>query len=199
MKSRPILFSGPMVRALLAGTKTQTRRIVKREIINHHSLERDEAGAYWVEAEDGDHYKVTDWCPYGQPGDQLWVRETWARVNVAQFTGEPQFVYPVCDTLTDYGGPWRPSIHMPRAASRIALEITGVRVERLQEISEHSAINEGIELKGHVWKDYRTDGGWSNPINSYASLWAKINGTEGPGSWDANPWVWVVEFKRVAP
>jgi hypothetical protein len=138
-----------MARALLAGTKTQTRRVVKGNPLPALRLGQPFDGKRYIP------------CPYGQPGDRLWVKETWARVNVAQFTGEPQFVYPVCDTLTDYGGPWKPSIHMPRAASRITLEITGVRVERLQ------------------------DGG-------DREFWGEVK-------WDANPWVWVVEFERVMP
>ena len=148
-------------------------------------------------------------CPYGQPGDRLWVREAWARINVAQAPGESWVVYRECDNRTDYGGPWKPSIHMRRRDSRILLEVTDVRVELLQDISEQQALAEGI-----VGVDFRPDDGFpicrgymvgpddgSTPLETHASkafagLWRSINGQE---SWDANPWVWVVEFKRVTP
>jgi hypothetical protein len=197
---RPILFSGPMVRAILDNRKRQTRRIVKP--MPQRPIEKT-GGAWWDDAHD---HSLT--CRYGRPGDRLWVRETWAyvpatawrRSDGVQQTGNPD--EPDMAAVYAAGwdrsrpGRWRPSIHMPRWASRITLKITGVRIERLQEITEHDAINEGIEIKGHCWKDYRTDGAWSNPINSYWSLWDAINGA---GSWDTNPWVWVVEFERVLP
>ncbi|WP_210669116.1 hypothetical protein, partial [Pseudomonas protegens] len=146
-------------------------------------------------------------CPYGRPGDRLWVREAWAQINVAQAPGESWVVYRVCDNRTDYGGPWKPSIHMRRRDSRILLEITDVRVERLQDISERQALAEGI-----VGVDFRPDDGFpicrgymvgpddgSTPLETHASkafagLWRSIN---GPDSWDTNPWVWAVEFKRI--
>lgn len=183
MKERPILFSGPMVRALLAGTKTQTRRIVKRYEVR--------AGMPQPEWD-----SLLRLCPYGQPGDRLWVREAWAEVRPRGIPWPATMtVYREADNRTDYGGPWKPSIHMPRRASRLTLEITGVRVERLQDISEADALAEGIvQLK---------DGGFglpagehyhcADPRQSYLSLWEAIN---GPGSVGANPWVWVVEFKK---
>jgi hypothetical protein len=126
------------------------------------------------------------------------VRETWARTKVHQdHTERDWFVYATGDNTTDYGGPWKPSIHMPRKASRILLEVASVRVERLKTISEADALAEGIvQLK---------DGGYglpagehyhsADPRQSYLSLWEAIN---GPGSVEANPWVWAVEFKRAA-
>ena len=131
-------------------------------------------------------------CPFGEPGDRLWVRETWAKVNVAQFTGSPQFVYPVCDTLTDYGGPWKPSIHMPRAASRISLEITAVRVERLADISDEDAIAEGVDPS--AVESFRRSGADRPAAHAFRASWGSVY---GPESWEADPWVWVVEFKRV--
>jgi len=207
MTERPILFSGPMVRALLDGTKTQTRRIVKdlppwqiTEIVPSTS-----GCGRWLPngpAPSGRGMASGHWrpCPYGQPGDRLWVRETWARAHVTQ-AGQEWFVYREGDNRTDYGGPWKPSIHMPRAASRILLEITGVRVERLQDISDQDAIAEGIRRVGPGWERWHPDpddiehtGSTQKPRLSYQGLWESINGA---GSWDANPWVWVVEFRRI--
>ena len=181
MKERPILFSGPMVRALLAGTKTQTRRVVKKLPI---TLNR-ETNSLEVDGENianGRFAKLVA-CPYGQPGDRLWVRETFGH-----FERNDNFT-PGCEVFYRADGecleikPWRPSIHMPRWASRITLEITSVRVERLQDISEADAIAEGV---------------YTDPARSaydaYAQLWDEIN---GPGSWAANPWVWVLELRRI--
>jgi hypothetical protein len=198
MKERPILFSGPMVRALLAGTKTQTRRVVKTQPESlHHGEPYWHIGGYRAGAfrgitdplRMGTHNPLT--CPYGQPGDRLWVREAWARTSV--FPGTEMVVYREGDNRTDYGGPWKPGIHMFRRDSRITLEVTGVRVERLQDISEADALAEGIvQLR---------DGGFGLPAGehyhatdpriSYWSLWEHINGA---GSVEANPWVWVIEW-----
>lgn len=205
MKYRPILFSGPMVRALLAGTKTQMRRIVKMkpfdpcdETLHAHALVN------------------IDRCPYGVVGDRLWVRE---RINrETDPMGDPMHSYYDADdtyTVAD-AWPWKrdvlPSIHCPRGLSRITLEITGVRVERLQEISEEDAKAEGltgISKDGTLVKygipdadglPGNDDHGWHwqewdrDPRVAYRTLWERIN---GPGSWEVNPWVWVLEFKRM--
>lgn len=169
MKERPILFSAPMVRAILDGRKTQTRRVVKLR-----------NGQYMPPSEKAD---INGWrqmlrnCPYGQPGDRLWVRETHFD---AKRLNEGRILYRADGDVSRFG--WTPSIHMPRSASRITLEVTGVRVERLQDISEADAVAEGV-----VWEQGQT------AINVFETLWESINGA---GSWDANPWVWVVEFKR---
>ena len=165
MTERPILFSAPMVRAILDRTKTQTRRVVK--------LKPDYMETFLRLPN-----KVAC-CPYGQPGGRLWVRETFEDCESA--------LHSCVLYRADGGTPgtkWTPSIHMPRWASRITLEITGVRVERLQDISEEDAISEGTPFPC---------GGW---VGGYQKLWESIH---GPGSWDLNPWVWVVEFKRVTP
>ena len=165
MTERPILFSAPMVRAILDGNKTQTRRVVK--------LKPDYMETFLRLPN-----KVAC-CPYGQPGGRLWVRETFEDCESA--------LHSCVLYRADGGTPgtkWTPSIHMPRWASRITLEITGVRVERLQDISEEDAISEGTPFPC---------GGW---VGGYQKLWESIH---GPGSWDLNPWVWVVEFKRVTP
>lgn len=237
MKERPILFSAPMVRAILAGTKTQTRRAVKPQ----------------PRIVDG----APDWksvrSPYGQPGDRLWVREAWrvgawlhrdpggrrpnavaidyqsdnfARREWLPCVDHDLFQRLVRQSIADaqrvgikpFGadeynwkagnGPtrWRPSIHMPRWASRITLEVTGMRVERLQDISEQDCVAEGIQISSSarrsdacygIYECLMPDGKThfnNSAYDLYRVLWEQIN---GPGSWDANPWVWVVEFKRL--
>lgn len=192
MKSRPILFSASMVRALLDGSKTQTRRVVKGPVweVRNGQPKSAIAGCDPV-------------CPYGHPGDELWVRETFAYTDAhePQFEGSIEYradnkcfavsgnelfdVPHKCDPQP-FGGPWKPSIYMPRWASRIALEITAVRVERLQDIHEADAKAEGITIRPECMQ--------SPAVAIYSMLWEDIN---GPNSWAANPWVWVVEFKRV--
>lgn len=213
MKWRPILFSAPMVRALLAGTKTQTRRALKPQPEAVHGGE-----PYWfVGGYRAWQHRSTDHvlrqggnplpCPYGEAGAGLWVRETWAyHLHAAASASDDAgpFVY-AADGTTQYRlcDRWRPSIHMPRSASRISLAVTAVRVERLQDISEADAIAEGgtealrgwWTHEGLQWNDPGPNHRFgATPIDSYRVLWESIN---GPGSWDANPWVWVVEFKRV--
>lgn len=207
MAERPMLFSGAMVRAILAGTKTQTRRIapIRKLDLRRHPGDVLTWSVSFLKAVKGalsSHSggKFTDlqarsiiasqFNPYGRPGDRLWVRETWAYGVHAMASDRDEdgpFVYAADGTtqgrLCDR---WRPSIHMPRAASRITLEITGVRVERLQDITPDDCSAEGISLH-HVLVDARQA--------KYRDLWESIN---GPGSWDANPWVWVIEFRRVS-
>jgi len=200
MTERPILFSGPMVRALLDGTKTQTRRVIKRQPWASCSIEEGNDGEspFVYSALNGagpghdvDESRTPCVCPYGQPGDRLWVREAWARAYVTQAAQE-WIVYREGDNRTDYGGPWKPSIHMPRWASRILLEITGVRVERLQDISEADAVAEGWQRRPEVSEDPQVHADAAR--DWYMDLWEQINGTD---SWAANPWVWVVEFRRI--
>ena len=187
MKERPILFSAPMVRALLDGTKTQTRRVVKPtpEWIG-------QSGVLSYRGRVGLPHAL---CPYGQLGDRLWVRETWARddedgglcyrADIGKGGDADDWERNRLDGVPRFR--WRPSIHMPRAASRITLEITGVRVERLQNISEADAVAEGVRNSLHM-----PGGRFAN--ENFAHLWWAIN---GDGSWEANPWVWAVEFKRL--
>lgn len=200
MKARPILFSAPMVRALLAGTKTQTRRVVTPPRgwpqYSHADPFAMPPAVWWWNGEHT-HVGVKQECPYGQPGDRLWVRETWQHSNHpfgpldktcaifyrADYSADPHGMDGEKSPEGKYRQ-WRPSIHMPRWASRILLEITGIRVERLQDISEADCRAEGLGDtvdRAHHW---------------YRVLWEQIN---GPGSWEANPWVWVVEFKRIRP
>lgn len=211
MKERPILFSAPMVRAILDGSKTQTRRIVKKL---DERMFADEA---------------EDWCPHGRRGDRLWVRETWKYWDWTedgmpwikyQADGETKLFYSripedwsdrVYQVWTELSATenykiaqaardhkLRPSIFLPRWASRIDLEISGVRVERLQDISDEDCIAEGVVRTPLVHLVTYTVPG--TPIEklgaraAYQALWESINGA---GSWDANPYVWVIEFKRI--
>jgi hypothetical protein len=229
---RPILFSDPMVRALLAGTKTQTRRVVKPQP-DEHGLTRN--AHIWP-----DNWKWFDSsclahrCPYGRPGDRLWVREAFMH-EPADYCWEASVSIPCRPAHTVYradfpeadrpqrGVRWSPSIHMPRALSRITLEVVAVRVERLQDISEADAIAEGcLRRGGEKWWQGYTEGSGGFLIHTqhmgeappdwmiepkpdrpsriipakdaYRGLWDSINGRD---SWDANPWVWVVEFRRI--
>ncbi|HEJ2633769.1 TPA: hypothetical protein SL207_002125 [Pseudomonas aeruginosa] len=224
MKERPILFTGPMVRAILEGRKTVTRRVVKPQPDFLGSMVDPNTPFKTLDA--GLHARIT--CPYGEPGDRLWVRETWhvgkphdktapadilapllaeGRGITVLYTaggwqsvgpaGREEPIYPDDQPLPDWAGKGRPSIHMPRWASRILLEITAVRVERLQDISEEQALAEGVRDAGERSFDVEDSKHFAaDPRESFASLWSSIN---GESSWDANPWVWVVEFKRVTP
>lgn len=203
MKERPILFSGAMVRALLAGTKTQTRRVMKPQPTGF-------VGGPGVKLRDGSPAPLVPIdedvapvgreirCPYGAAGDRLWVRESFChlyRDNTEPPARRPEDVAYMADGITPdlYAyGPWKPSIHMPRWASRITLVVTGVRVERLQDISKADALAEGV----NVHQDHHGKPTTSiySPVQAYRDLWEQIN---GPGSWDANPWVWAVDFKRL--
>lgn len=197
MKERPILFSAPMVRALLAGAKTQTRRIVKPVGNDDGFVLQDYGDGWWpYRSDDGEspfkgENEIPHACPYGAPGDRLWVRETWARDSEdgALFyradvgTGNEADDWQHNIDVGASGYRWRPSIHMPRAASRITLEIAEVRVEKLHAISAADCWAEGIPMSPDV-----------NPIHEYAELWEQINGA---GSWDLNPWVWVLSFRSI--
>jgi hypothetical protein len=214
-KERPILFSGPMVRAILDGKKTQTRRVVKPTAHQKRYVKKT-----WDKEP-----SITEWndmaglaadinngqydfkgCPYGSPGDRLWVRETFAdlrphkeraRKIVEQWPfGKAEIVESEYDDIDfiykadwdaqgkEYVNSWTPSIHMPRVASRINLEIIAIGVERVQDISGKDADAEGI-------KSVVVDG----DITDFAFLWDEINGKKHP--WKDNPWVWVVEFKKL--
>lgn len=210
MRERPILFSAPMVRAILAGNKTQTRRGVKEPISG------------WLNNANGS-YKVMDGqvfnysfdqhlgnCPYGKPGDRLWVKESFWGCDAPGWGDQPCVVYDDEWHGKEYRPaavrPWArkfgriPSIHMPRDCSRITLEITGVRVERLNDISEDDVDAEcfGGDYPTRVLPDlfpgHPDDWSHLSMEQCFQRLWESIN---GPGSWDANPWVWVVEFEQV--
>jgi len=245
-KERPILFSSPMVRAILEGRKTVTRRALNAQSLKNIGYGVQLGECHELPSEGPLHPNsigyYTDFCPFGQPGDRLWVRETWYcdhfevqkgpylqpadMHDLDQSREDGELVY-AADGLAPYEQDqptWKPSIHMPRWASRILLEITAVRVERLQDIGEDQAKAEGCFFTdygqqcahgGTGWKDigicpavvgHRQRTGWAwdkttsheeclgSPRWAFANLW---NATGG--DWDANPWVWVVEFKRVTP
>lgn len=225
-QARPILFSGPMVRALLAGNKTQTRRAVNprkwgRDLVHlyadavemnpeqtYYTADKDEPGNWgWENIIETDPVTLTDmihygYVPYGKPGDLLWVRETFGYVSPDEHVRphrecRVEYRADLPDDVTDQPGEWpvdaarhdpdapkwRPSIHMPRSASRITLEITNVRVERLHNINDADALAEGVDVVFY--------GESFTPRSTFMVLWSKINGIE---SWDANPFVWVIEF-----
>lgn len=204
MRERPILFSGAMVRAILSGQKTVTRRACKPQPSAHaHTTSADgnPMSAWWETGKDINH------CPYGQPGERLWVRES-LRLDpeyghyyaAGGRHGETVYLCSLFDdedkqTGPSYDGllPERsvPSIHLHRRYSRILLEITAVRVERLQDITEQQALAEGV---ASCAQDLDPDGNGYSPGELFSILWSSINGTD---SWNANPWVWVVEFKRM--
>lgn len=205
MKERPILFSGEMVRALLENRKSQTRRVVKPQ---PECLRDVQALQFHVATEEP--LAIGKGCPYGRPGDRLWVKET----HHVNHTGEVVHYradYPVdgdpfnADECGEdhglEGEKWRPSIFCRRQHSRITLEVVAVRVERLQDIGEADALAEGIFRASEALGFYMYDSkGTPGPHccdtarDTYTCLWESIN---GPGSWALNPWVWVIEFKRI--
>lgn len=237
MKERPILFSGPMVRAILDGRKTVTRRAIKHQpdvpvtdAIPRRNYPHGPATVDWYWRPQHGHLNGVPshgWdfkCPYGEPGDRLWVRETWMDLRGTGVEHRPTPTSPLqryayaadCPPESyadaarkDFGLKWKPSIHMPRAASRILLEITDVRVERLQDGDGETSFEsrylvEGInsihhgdgEYYYHAFESEPGPGNWIDPFDAWRELWESINGAE---SWAANPWVWVVEFRGVTP
>lgn len=192
-----------MVRAILEGRKTMTRRVVTHPAARHWTDGRfpgaDKPIFLAMAGGQGGHQGNWIACPYGQPGDRLWVRETWATwpsmdatkpsriyqqpVHYAATFDESKILYP-----PSMSKKWRPSIFMPRWASRITLEVTGVKVERVQDISKADAISEGVDLA--------EEGSLIGPRFNFMNLWDSINAKRGFG-WDVNPWVWVISFRVI--
>lgn len=218
IKERPILFSAPMVRAILDGRKTVTRRALNAQALKNigYGVRLGECHELPTEGplhpNSVDYYN--DFCPFGQPGDRLWVRETFG-LQVRHYGGgagehivyratNPDAIYCKSAEGQEYPVKWKPSIHMPRHSSRILLEITDVRVERLQDISEEQALAEGIipHVRGgwhwHPHDPSNVDDwhqfGFKSPAFAFQDLWIGTG-----GDWDSNPWVWCVNFKRVTP
>ena len=188
-KERPILFSAPMVNAILEGRKTMTRRVIK---VNCSGRAKAVGSSRNWHLADPD---VIQACPYGKVGDALWVRETFRQAWAAT-TYSNGVVYR-SDSVKSLGmdeysnrHKWKPSIFMPRWASRITLEIEGVRVERLQDISEEDAVSEGALPIDVDPLNY----GCCVPVEKFWELWESTN---GEGSWELNPWCWVIEFNRI--
>lgn len=182
MKERPILFSGQMVRAILDDTKTQTRRVVRGQVLGDLRPMMLMRGRAW----DGSQFQNAEISKgYGDIGDRLWVRETWRE-------GDYGSIFYRADEEWDKEIGWKPSIFMPRTHSRLSLEVAGVRVERVQEISEEDALAEGV-----IRRPIEGEPDLSLPArDGYQWLWDTLNAKRGFG-WDTNPWVWVIEFKRV--
>lgn len=250
MKERPILFSSEMVKAILDGRKTMTRRVMKPQPVKAEGL-ADDGNDLWIWAERKRYGAVTSWaepdtmtdewalgtCLYGKVGDRLWVRETFAEMchQADPFCwcesewerAEYHYIEYKADTGCPYPGGWskddddegrpvwKPSVFMPRAASRILLEVTGVRVERVQDISEGDAKAEGVQKNwigddcppeyDDEYLDYRatSKGDYEgfpcySARDSFMTLWDTINEARGYG-WDTNPFVWVIEFRRIEP
>jgi hypothetical protein len=208
IKERPILFSGPMVKAILEGRKTQTRRVMVPQPVPSKVFAGQMRWKRLCRPMD----ELALSCPYGKPGDRLWVRETWAQIYRTGdycIRDEGEFFQCPCDGCrveyrADTGNPypgewpedmakeddeaprWRPSIHMPRWASRLTVELVNVRAERLQDISEEDAAAEGVAFTKYLNANARFH---------FKELWDSINAKRGY-SWDSNPWVWVLDFER---
>lgn len=208
---KPILFSGEMVKAILDGRKTQTRRIIKPQPgAQFDFVACPNWDFWWSNGDDDSPQSIHISSPHGIPGDRLWVKETFYQGDGIAYRADGEMP----EKARTAGCKWKPSIFMPRKASRITLEITNVRVERLQDISEEDAKAEGIEQVadpfnegGIYWRNYiyhlntprgdKTGGvicGFKDPRKSYRSLWDSINGL---GSWEKSPWIWAITFKRV--
>jgi len=220
VKERPILFQGAMVRALLAGTKTQTRRAIAKQAMHDLYYQRmygtspppnpvdfGTPGLWRIVGPDYPDSKEDDVrCPYGVPGDLLWVREAWRTTgddgrcdDMPPRDLQPHPVWYEANGQAprdECAGKYRPPMFMPRWACRILLEVTDVRVERLQDISEADAGAEGCVGWDYKRGVHRWDQPRSTNVDEYRQLWEQIN---GPGSWGANSWVWVVEFRKVTP
>lgn len=211
--SKPIFFNTEMVKAILSGRKTQTRRVIK-------DIDKWDKGCLWDQRRIGkpigevefyyyDNTKIEP--PYGRPGDSLWVRETWSGIfqssegmlqyrNIDRLSRTQEhcvsLFYKATDDDLDYNGCWVPSIYMPRWASRITLEVVKVRVERVQDISPADCLKEGITDTYIKPFDIYTCKKPNHRLRGdFARLWDSINAKRGYG-WDINPWVFVYEFRR---
>ena len=209
MRERPILFSGEMVRAILSGRKSYTRRVVKLPTW------ADPGSDIELCDKDGQGQSAIDWpnvvckstgclaeipCPYGGPGGRLWVRETFASRRDVDWATDPEKARRYIHYRADGGfdpkdednwhdwGAWRPAIHMPRCLSRLTLEIASVRVERLHQMTAAEAV-----LEGFTTRIYRDGRGQESALHCFRELWNELNGKKYP--WESNPWVWRIEFK----
>ena len=200
MKEHPILFNSEMVRAILDGRKTQTRRVVKGnknpvdDMLNG-LIEFDGEKAIFAHQTHADNYTTQSIkCPFGKVGDRLWVRETWRQPEDFEGYDRGAVLYAVSEM--DAGAKWKPSIHMPRYASRITLEITDIRVEKVQDINEENCLKEGIEkyFDDGVYYYGEYDKGHCDYKHVFKTLWDSMNKKH---TWESNPYVWVIEFRRL--
>jgi hypothetical protein len=206
---KPILFNTEMVKAILDGKKTVTRRVVKQDIVNQFDCEADGTPIAFIQQSTGDHYKPTDPCRY-QPGDIIYVRETWEEWTDG-------YVYKVPDPLAAYNypasfiGKWKPSLHMPKEAARIFLRVKDVRIEKLQDITVEQAKKEGAFHSCSMcihWNDYcgqnvtlARDCKIDGIAPEFPMLWDSTIDMKNhwmDHSWSANPWVWVISFERIS-
>jgi len=221
MREIPILFSAPMVRAILAGNKSMTRRVIKPQPNTNSSfigwctssIKTSDIGRAGFGIDFGDdHYNQLIKCPYGEPGDRLWVKEAIKKIEWADGIDGVAYIAddePAWDITRPCRWVWKnkslPSMFMPRGLARIWLEVVSVRVERVQEITEEDAIHEGcagtvcthLNADEHGCTDCMGSGYLEPPQLDFVYLWDSINAKRGYG-WEQNPWVWVVEFRRAA-
>lgn len=213
MKESPIPFKGDMIRAVLSGQKTQTRRPMKPIPVYPDAFDglrreiHDGQVHFWASGAELPAHKFR--CPYGQPGDRLWVKETFYKYYPSETWPEPKALYKadgitLCDKDSEGKKQrWTPSIHMPRILSRITLEITDIRVERVQNITSDGAIAEGAyevrkvgdDIAHATWTMDGLDWRYDTPREAFAATWDSLYAARGFG-WDVNPWVWVITFKR---
>jgi len=222
MKERPIIFNSDEVRGIIDGRKTMMRRVIKpqpHEIAYRDRYDNEESACFWRYGEEREDWPRPKDCPYGQPGDRLWVKETTFNVEDHGYVGPVYLQSDRAAEIIDWGlAPsgddpaevdpedvkLRPSIFMPKKYARIFLEVVGVRVERVQEISEEDALAEGIRriphgMDGDYFHFSRTEAdpqNWCFPDDAFRELWDKLYAKRGYG-WDANPWVWCVSFKVI--
>lgn len=216
MKERPILFSAPMVRAILDGRKTVTRRIVSSKLPKGCELDGHSPNGVLCSRPIGSTGERLLPCPYGKPGDRLWVRETWQVARALRdcegivddeevyrglLGADPRGRRFIDDWVVGYAadgadGPWRSPLFMPRWASRITLEVVSVRVERLHEVTEEDARREGVEPATLQAAGHGAFMVYVPAVGMFRNVWDAINGKRAP--WSSNPWVWRVEFRRVS-
>lgn len=203
MSCKPIIFRPESMEAILSGRKTQTRRLVKNLDYIQDWDPKDPSYGPFYEDEHGINHETVERCPYGRPGDQLWIRESWRPVENEDmvdgiefkdgFFQEIENSMEAADkwvAVYDRTDRWRSPLFMPRWASRLTVDVTGIRVDRVQNISEEDAKAEGVEASETV----ELQGGLPCYTLPYQKVWTSLHGIDNPAAWDSNPWVWVVEF-----
>lgn len=212
IKEKPIIFSTPMVQAIQDDRKTQTRRVIDKDISNQFDIDVDGSICAYIDRATGDSYKPEDIASY-QPGDILWVRETWKCIKYDSMDGDLGYGVEFKDGTRKYfefednerfhkfgkyatKNGWQPSIFMPKEAARLFLQVEKVRVERLQEITAHECVIEGIDTEDILWNTPDNDFA-AYAKKMYSGLWDSLNAKKGH-DWESNPWVEVTEFKKIS-